>query len=310
MTPRLPAYHSPQPGRGAAPQPAPRVAVVVPTRDRPRSLARCLRALERQTAEPYEVIVVDDGSAHPEAVRAAVGERTVVRLVRNPGTGPAAARNAGARATSAPYVCFTDDDCEPGAEWIARLVAALEQGADVVAGPTVNARPTDPLATASQAVCDHLAEATLDHSSGRIGFASSSNLACRATVLAVVPFAERFPSAAGEDRDWCARVADAGHALVFEPAAAVAHHQELSLARFCRQHVRYGNGAHRFRRGRRSGRRLEPAGFYLGLLRRGFDLGPAVGLLVFAAQLATAVGLGGEALRARLRRSSTVVKRY
>jgi glycosyltransferase involved in cell wall biosynthesis len=278
--------------------------VVIPTRDRAGSLARCLRALELQTAGPGEVIVVDDGSRDPEAVRAAAAARARVRIVRTSGIGPAAARNAGARAASAPYVCFTDDDCEPAAEWIARLVSALERGADVVAGPTLNARPGDPLATASQTVCDHLAEATFDRSSGRIWFAPSSNLACRAELLAAVPFADRFPAAGGEDRDWCARLADAGHALAFEPAAAVAHHQELSLTRFWRQHVRYGSGAHRFRRGRRGQRRLEPTRFYVGLLRRGFGFGPAVGVLVCAAQLATGLGFAGEAIRARQRRRS------
>ena len=139
MTPRLSASDLPRAARAAAPQPAPGIAVVIPTRDRPRSLARCLRALERQTARAFEVIVVDDGYADPEAVQAAVGARAWVRVVRTAGSGPAAARNAGASGTSAPYVCFTDDDCEPAAEWIARLLAALERGADAVAGPTVNA---------------------------------------------------------------------------------------------------------------------------------------------------------------------------
>ena len=41
----------------------PDVSVIVPTRDRPAALERCLRALSRQTlGDALEIIVVDDGS--------------------------------------------------------------------------------------------------------------------------------------------------------------------------------------------------------------------------------------------------------
>ena len=43
----------------------PSVSIVVPTRDRPLALARCLAAIERldHPAERLEVVVVDDGSS-------------------------------------------------------------------------------------------------------------------------------------------------------------------------------------------------------------------------------------------------------
>ena len=275
----------------------PRVSVVVPTRDRPDRLATCLAALERQTVPELEIVVVDDASRDAAAVAAVAGAPRA-RLVRGAGRGPAAARNAGVAAARAPIVCFTDDDCEPVPGWAEALAARLVAGADAAAGPTRNGRPRSVVAAAAQAVATHLAEATID-AAGRMRFAPTSNLACRAEVCAAVPFDESYPLAAGEDRDWCARLVGSGRTLAFVPGALVRHHQELTPAGFWRQQVRYGRGAYRFRAGHGTLRRPERPRFYLGLLRRGFADGVRAGLLVCVAQLATAVGMIQEAAATR-----------
>ena len=280
----------------------PRVSVVVPTRDRPDRLATCLAALERQTVPELEIVVVDDASRDAAAVAAVAGAPRA-RLVRGAGRGPAAARNAGVAAARAPIVCFTDDDCEPVPGWAEALAACLDPGpdstgADAAAGPTRNGRPRSVVAAAAQAVATHLAEATID-AAGRMRFAPTSNLACRAEVCAAVPFDESYPLAAGEDRDWCARLVGSGRTLAFVPGALVRHHQELTPAGFWRQQVRYGRGAYRFRAGHGILRRPERPRFYLGLLRRGFADGVRAGLLVCVAQLATAVGMIQEAAATR-----------
>ena len=289
----------------------PQVSVVVPTRDRPDRLAVCLAALERQTQPDLEIVVVDDASRDAAAVAAVVATAPRARLVRGAGRGPAAARNAGVQAARAPVVCFTDDDCEPVPNWAAALAARLTAGADApgpdapgpdaVAGPTRNGRPRSVFAAAAQAVATHLAEATID-AAGHMRFAPTSNLACRTEVCAAVPFDETYPLAAGEDRDWCARLVASGRTLAFVPGALVRHHQELSPAGFWRQQVRYGRGAYRFRAGQGTLRRPEPVSFYLGLLRRGFADGGRAGLLVGVAQVATAVGMAAEAATEARRR--------
>jgi glycosyltransferase involved in cell wall biosynthesis len=279
----------------------PAVSVVVPTRDRPRQLADCLAALEAQTAGDYEVVVVDDGSVDADAVASVVGAAPHARLVRGEGRGPAAARNRGAAAAQAPVVCFTDDDCRPPPAWIDALAGrTADADADVVvAGPTRNGRPRDAFATASQAITNHLVDHSLDATTGRLEFAPTSNLACRATLARRLPFDERFPLAAGEDRDWCARLAAAGGRLCYEPSAWLAHHQDLSWRGFWRQQVRYGRGAYRFHRRAPRGRRLQAPRFYAALVRIGFAHGVWPGVLVLVAQAATAVGIGREALADR-----------
>src|SRR5437588_2084259 len=206
----------------------PQLSVIVPTRDRPARLAACLAALERQTALQLEIVVVDDASRDARAVAAAVAAAPRARLVHGTGRGPAAARNMGVQAARAPVICFTDDDCEPVPGWaqaLGRRITAGPPAAVAAAGPTRNGRPGSVLAGAAQAIATHLAEATIDPATGRMRFAPTSNLACRTEVCRSIPFDERYPLAAGEDRDWCARLTHAGYALVFEPAALVRHHQ-------------------------------------------------------------------------------------
>jgi hypothetical protein len=95
-----------------------------------------------------------------------------------------------------------------------------------------------------------------------------------------------------------ARLIANGRRLCLEPTARLVHNQELTLRRFLRQQARYGRGAYRFRR-RGVNRPFEPAGFYWLLLREGFAEGLAVGILVAAAQVATAGGYAREWLADR-----------
>jgi len=125
----------------------PRVSIIVPFRDRRAMVRDLLDALAAQTADDFEVLMVDDGSTDgaPLEVRADIDAGRPVRLVRNDGAGAYAARRAGAAASDAIYLAFTDSDCVPDPDWLANGVAALDKGADVVNGTTVPARAPRPL---------------------------------------------------------------------------------------------------------------------------------------------------------------------
>jgi glycosyltransferase involved in cell wall biosynthesis len=276
-----------------------RIAAVVPTHNRPDSLARCLDALDRQRNVPgLRIVVVDDGSTDAAAV-AAVAQSRAARLLRfERARGPAAARNLGAQNADADVVLFTDDDCEPAVDWAATLTAALDGGAEAVAGVTRNGRPDDPLASAAETILGYVQERARN-GGATTHFAATNNLGTTARVLAELPFDETYRY--GEDRDWCARVLAAGHPLHVEPRAVVVHHQNLDVAAFLRQQFGYGRGAYRFRRRHETFARFEPPRYYTGLLARGFEHGVLPGLLVGVAQAATAAGFVREALRSQQR---------
>ena len=261
--------------------------MVVPTRDRPEALAGCLAALALQHP-PVDVVVVDDGSCDEAAVAAVAQAAPGTRLVRLEGRGPAAARNAGLAAAPGAVVCFTDDDCRPDPGWALAITQAVADGASVAAGPTVVGAADDHVAAAAQVVTNHLVEESLDAGRSTVGFAPTSNLGGARAVFEALPFDERYPAAAGEDRDWCARLASSGRLITWVPHAVVRHHPALSLRGFWRQQERYGRGArlvHSSGAGGRAG-----LGFYLRLLQRGGRTGWREGALVALAQVATAAG--------------------
>jgi hypothetical protein len=177
------------------------------------------------------------------------------------------------------------------------MAARTAGGAVAVVGPTRNGWEGDAVAAAAQTVTNHLVEASLSADGTTVGFGPTSNLAVTAELHARLRFDEDYPLAAGEDREWCARVVAAGHALAWAPDAVVHHHPDLDLRGFWRQQSRYGRGAARFHGG--GGR--QPASFYADLLRKGVAQGPRTGALVLLSQLATVDGLARELVAVRAR---------
>jgi glycosyltransferase involved in cell wall biosynthesis len=86
-----------------------RVAVIIACFNDGATLPDAVASLDGQ--EPHELVVVDDGSDDPhtlEILRAL--ENRGVHVLRQENQGPAAARTAGLRATTAPYVRLLDAD--------------------------------------------------------------------------------------------------------------------------------------------------------------------------------------------------------
>ncbi|HEY9714663.1 MAG TPA: glycosyltransferase family A protein, partial [Chroococcales cyanobacterium] len=113
------------------------IAVIIPTYDRPERLSNCLQALcdtdESFSRERFEVIVVDDGSSHSlQSIVEQYARRLEITYIRQPNSGPAAARNRGALAADSRYLCFTDDDCLPAKDWLPQLYSRLENAYEAV----------------------------------------------------------------------------------------------------------------------------------------------------------------------------------
>jgi len=130
----------------------PRISVIIPTFNRSELLRRTLWQLTRQSlpAGAFEVIVSDDGSSDPtEDVVRSFADRLRIRYLFQEDLGFRAgtARNAGARAATAPVLCFLDTGAMAGREFLSRHLAyhTGDAGHNVVIGYAYGYNPVDPL---------------------------------------------------------------------------------------------------------------------------------------------------------------------
>jgi histidinol-phosphate phosphatase family protein len=183
------------------------VDIVVPTIGR-ESLALLLNALAA-ARPPGHVVLVDDRRQAVQPLLRRVPAQLCgrVKVVGGRGAGPAAARNAGWRSSSADWIAFLDDDVVPPSDWAARLIDDLASAAPPVAGVQgrvevalpAGRRPTD-----WERNVAGLADARW----------ATADMAYRRTALVSVGgFDERFPRAYREDADIALRLMEAGWTL-------------------------------------------------------------------------------------------------
>jgi GT2 family glycosyltransferase len=100
----------------------PIVTVVVPTLAADDALADCLRSLESQTLDRFDVVVVDNSG-----VRRAKAGGARVRIIANyQNVGFGAAVNQAFRDSAAPYLATLNDDAVAHPRWLEALVAAAD----------------------------------------------------------------------------------------------------------------------------------------------------------------------------------------
>lgn len=281
----------------------PSFSIIVPTYGRPDRLADCVQSVSalQYERDRLELIVVDDGTEDGARVEAALRPfepRLRVQLLRQQHAGPAAARNRGAQAATGDYLAFTDDDCQVEPGWLAAFARQFTGAPRCIAGgETINALTDNIFTTASETLVAYFRD--YNRKKGAPFFATN-NIALPKEVFAQVEgFDERFPLAAGEDRDFCARCHQQGHEMVFVPGAQVRHYHALSCGRFFRQHFNYGRGAffyHKIEaaRGSRGKLEVEPLRFYFDLIRYPLTIkarrGIRLALLMFLSQAANTSG--------------------
>jgi glycosyltransferase involved in cell wall biosynthesis len=104
------------------------LAVIIPLYNKAEAIARTLHSVLEQSRLPDELVIVDDGSSDGslEAAKAAVLEaKTSVycQFVAQENAGVSVARNRGANASKADYICFLDADDE----WLPDYLAEVEK---------------------------------------------------------------------------------------------------------------------------------------------------------------------------------------
>ena len=256
-------------GNGQTPGPSltdvPPASVVVATRDRTASLARCLRSLLSMDYPEYEIVVVDNAPSSKmtaDFIRQEYGDSPRVRYFLESQPGLGAAHNRGLREVEAPIVAFTDDDVLVDRHWLQELVKGFSNG-DNVACVTGMIFPME-LETQSQVWTEEywglgkgFTRRVFDLQENRPKvplypltagvFGSGANMAFRTSVLRQFGGFDAALGAGtiaqgGDDLAAFFQVVSSGYKLVYQPAAIIYHQHRRDYDGLRRQAFGYGVG--------------------------------------------------------------------
>jgi len=210
-----------------------KLSIVIPCHNAAPTLSVQLDALRKQEwGQPWEVVIVDDGSVDESvaiAARYAEGwpQLRVVRV--NPNRGTAHALNVGMQAARGESIALLNADDEAAPGWVAAIGTALERH-EFVSGSLDQTKLNPPWLQWPQqdsALQELWYPPFLPHAGGcDLGFSRSA--------------ADRiggFDEALGnlEDTDFCIRMQQAGIPLVFVPEAVVHYRRRSTLRGLFRQ---------------------------------------------------------------------------
>jgi glycosyltransferase involved in cell wall biosynthesis len=217
----------------------PRISVIIPVYNGAKTIAETVECLLRQSLEPAEIIVVDDGSTDetPELLRSFDGK---IAFLNQPNKGPASARNRGVRAARGDFIAFTDSDCLPDKDWLFNLARGFDQARVAGVGGAVK--------SAVQGLTGEYVDAIrlLDpqpDESGEIPYLITAN-ACfrREALIEAGLFNERFRKPGGEEPDVCLRIRNLGYEFRFAEQALVRHYHRQTVGSLMKTMANYGEG--------------------------------------------------------------------
>jgi glycosyltransferase involved in cell wall biosynthesis len=209
------------------------ISVCVPS-TRWETVGSTIRAIRRQTWIDWELIVVGQGPREPleAAVAHASSGDERVRYVQLQGRGLSLARNAALEVAAGSIVAFTDDDCEPRADWLASLARAFlgDSQLGLVGGAVLSPKyrglmTSCPTVSPTEAIYNP----ALDHMRPPDGWDwIGANFAMRRKVASQLGAFDEclgagadFPAA--EDTDYKLRLEAASVRMLTTPTAAVVH---------------------------------------------------------------------------------------
>ena len=203
------------------------ISVVIPVFNSERYLRQCLDHLKRSTFTEYECIVVDDGSTDGSAAVAAEYGATVLQTGRR--SGPAYARNLGAKTARGEILFFIDADVCVAAHTLGRVNANFEGDPQLAA--VMGSYDDSPASKDFLSLYKNLMHCYVHHNSRHEActFWSGCGAIRRSIFLEHSGFDESYDRPAIEDIELGYRLSRAKNKLVLDPSISVKHLKKWSF---------------------------------------------------------------------------------
>jgi GT2 family glycosyltransferase len=216
----------------------PFVSVIIPTFNRKNHLKNCLRSLLEINYPEFKLeIIVVDGSSTDGTIEMVRTHFKNVKLIIERRPGVSYPRNTGGDAAQGEIISFTDDDCIVDKEWLKCLVQAFQDGRVSAAGGPVSLLHPD-LVPPKFAGSPTLGLFSLGNKECATDLLITANFAVRKEVFRTLKFDILFGQRKSlfykweEDVEYCNRLFDLGHELMYVPSAIVYHNVDSQRTGF------------------------------------------------------------------------------
>ena len=232
--------------RYRVPQPAPRVSLIIPTRDNAALLEACVRSIRAHTRYPdYEILIIDNGSVEEATKRlfADLTQDAAVRVLPRPGPfNFSGLNNSAAREATGSILGLVNNDIEAIDEgWLDEMVALAArpdigcvgarliypdgrlQHGGIILGLGGVAGHAHRFATGSEPGYLERLRAVQN-----VSAVTAACLLIRKEVFDQVGGLDESLTVAFNDVDFCIRVRAAGYLNLWTPFATLVHHESVS----------------------------------------------------------------------------------
>lgn len=215
-----------------------KISVIIPAYNSAATVLDTITAIQNQQylKDSFEIIVVDDGSK--DGTANLVKKIPNVKLISQPNSGPAAARNNGAKNASGEILVFTDSDTVPHPNWLYELIKPFDSYQIMATTGTYSQ-----INTQSQLSTFIQREIELKHKSygDFILFGGTYNLAIRKELFEQIGgFNEEYKKASGEDTEICYKILSEGHKIKYVPTAIVGHYHPENIGKYLKTQFTHG----------------------------------------------------------------------
>ena len=218
--------------------PSPSISVVVPAHNAQQFIEQSIKAILNQVHPgAIEIIVVDDGST--DATARLVRSFPSIKYIYQENAGPAAARNRGARESKGEIIFFTDSDCAPQPDWVAKMIPHFQDTSVAVVAGSYGIRNGQ--FWLAKSIHQEIAfrhkflMPQFPNSFGSYNFCIKKNV-----FIELDGFDESYRYPSGEDNDLSYKIIKAGYKIYFEKSALVNHWHTTSLQKYLREQYRHG----------------------------------------------------------------------
>ena len=211
--------------------------IIIPVWNQVDFTKKCVASIFKNTDCTFHLIIIDNASSQPTRdylAQLARDRKEIVALIRNDkNLGFVKAVNQGIRRSSAPYVCFLNNDTEVTKSWLLEMIKVIEKRNDI---GIVNANSnTLGCKTKFGQSVDVLAKNLKSYSGEYSTLAWATGfcmLVKREVIEKIGLFDEIYGMGNFEDADFSKRAQKAGYSSVCARAAYVYHRERRSFMRF------------------------------------------------------------------------------